>query len=105
MSQPFEYPTEAIVRRHAPLGYKSAGGFRPWLRDDFSYRCVFCLLREAWVNHDLQVEHFDPVTLSPELELEYTNLLYACHVCNGKKGPRTVPDPCQKLIHSEIVFG
>lgn len=105
MSQPFEYPAEPIQRRHAPRGYERPVGYRPWLRDDFSFRCVFCLLREAWVAADLQVEHFEPVALAPDRQLDYANLLYACHLCNGKKGKHRVPDPCGALIRGDIHLG
>jgi len=105
MTKPFDYPAQPIIRRHAPRGYERALGFRPWLRDDFTFRCVFCLLREVWVVGDLQVEHFEPVALVPERSLDYSNLLYACHVCNGKKGSKVVPDPCQSLLQQDITLG
>ena len=105
MTQPFDYPSGPIVRRHAPRGYERPIGYRPWLRDDFSFRCVFCLLRETWVTGDLQVEHFEPAALVPERSLDYSNLLYACHVCNGKKGVQRIPDPCQVLTRDDIVLG
>ena len=46
MNSPFEYPSSPHRRRHGPLGYADYASFRPWLRDEFSFRCVYCLLRE-----------------------------------------------------------
>lgn len=48
MTTPFIYPAVPHVRRHGPMGYADVTSFRPWLRDEFSFRCVYCLLREQW---------------------------------------------------------
>lgn len=45
---PFEYPSAPLVRRHGPVGYLDYSSFRPWLRDEFGFRCVYCLRREQW---------------------------------------------------------
>ena len=57
---PFEYPTEPHRRRHGPRGYAAAESFRPWLRDEFSFRCVYCLRRETWTirKGEFVIEHF-----------------------------------------------
>jgi hypothetical protein len=44
----FDYPPGPHVRRHGPRGYADLESFRPWLRDEFDFRCVYCLLREQW---------------------------------------------------------
>ena len=44
----FTYPSEPDVRRHGPQGYADAASYRPWLRDEFAFRCVYCLFREQW---------------------------------------------------------
>ena len=48
MMFPFEYPSEPHQRRHGPKGYADAASYSPWLRDEFSFRCVYCLKRETW---------------------------------------------------------
>ena len=48
MTVPFVYPSTPHQRRHGPRGYADYGTYRPWLRDEFCFRCVFCLLREQW---------------------------------------------------------
>jgi hypothetical protein len=105
MNAPFEYPAEPLVRKHGPRGYGLAESFKPWLRDDFSFRCVFCLIRETWLADQLEVDHFVPVASAPEVALDYTNLTYACRTCNGKKGSCEVPDPCAALVREEISLG
>ncbi len=95
----FDYPAVAHQRRHGPQGYERAITYRPWLRDEFTFRCVYCLLREQWgrVTGEFDVEHFRPQVNSPELGVTYDNLLYACHTCNLLKGDKDLPDPSQVL--------
>src|SRR5208283_2009944 len=95
----FDYPAVAHQRGHGPQGYERAITYRPWLRDEFTFRCVYCLLREQWgrVTGEFDVEHFRPQVNSPELGVTYDNLLYACHTCNLLKGDKDLPDPSQVL--------
>jgi hypothetical protein len=95
----FDYPPVAHERRHGPQGYERAITYRPWLRDEFTFRCVYCLHREQWgrVIGEFDVEHFRPQVNSPERGLTYDNLLYACHSCNLLKGVKGSPDPSQVL--------
>lgn len=89
---PFTYPPALVSRRHGPTGYNNYGSYRPWLRDEFSFRCVFCLLREQWgrVTAQFDVDHFVPQICNLALATNYDNLVYACHACNIRKGKRTL---------------
>jgi hypothetical protein len=100
----FQYPAHPHRRRHGPQGYASAVQFREWLRDEFAFRCVYCLEREQWVHRTghFHAEHFQPVALRPDLDLEYDNLVYACHVCNAIKQDRAVPNPLRVLLDGEV---
>ena len=93
---PFTYPSSQHVRRHGPTGYSDYGSYRDWLRDEFSFRCVFCLCREQWglVRGSWHIDHFVPQSREPESALTYDNLLYVCHTCNLSKSCHLVPDPC-----------
>ncbi|OYV90121.1 MAG: hypothetical protein B7Z73_06365 [Planctomycetia bacterium 21-64-5] len=94
----FEYPIEPHVRRHGPGGYQEYESYRDWVRDEFMFRCVYCLHREQWYDRGttFNVEHFVPVASDPRGTLEYANLLYACATCNNAKRDITdVPDPCR----------
>jgi hypothetical protein len=42
---PFTYPGAAHVRRHGPQGYADPESYRSWLRDEFHFQCVYCLVR------------------------------------------------------------
>ncbi len=104
MSIPFVYPPVPHVRRHGPQGYADYASYRPWLRDEFCFRCVYCLLREQWgrVRGTYAIDHFLAVAQHPALAAEYDNLVYACATCNAAKGDRAVPDPLTVLISARV---
>jgi hypothetical protein len=104
MAGAFDYPPPAAPRRHGPQGYSNYLSYRPWLRDEFSFRCVYCLLREQWgrVTGEFDVEHFVPQAHDPRLALDYENLLYACHSCNILKGSRSMPNPSEALTNRTV---
>lgn len=93
----FEYPGQPHLRRHGPSGYKGYGSYRDWLRDEFMFRCVYCLHREQWYSRGgtFHIDHFVPVSADPRGALQYSNLLYACKTCNEAKADILgLPDPC-----------
>ena len=99
--EPFAYPTTPHVRRHGPYGYRDYESYRDWLRDEFRFRCVFCLRREQWgpLLGAWDIDHFAPQSSHPQDRLDYENLLYVCHTCNVIKRDKAVSDPCK------IAFG
>jgi hypothetical protein len=93
----FDYPLMPHVRRHGPAGYVDYASYRDWLRDEFTFRCVFCLHRERWYGRagTFDIEHFVPASVDPQGQCEYSNLLYACRTCNAAKTDLlAVPNPC-----------
>lgn len=103
---PFNYPEQPHERRHGPRGYGRSESYRAWLRDEFAFRCVYCLDREQWHNHigKFAVEHFLPISSHPERQAEYDNLVYACVSCNLTKAQGHVPDPTRVLLHAALVL-
>ncbi len=98
LPEPFTYPTEPHIRKHGPFGYTDYTYYREWLRDEFSFRCVFCLQREQWpikMRGGWELDHFLPKSTYPELTLDYENLLYTCRACNSAKSDKIVPNPCR----------
>ena len=100
MLAPFAYADRPQERRHDPCGYDPYNGYKDWLRDEFSFRCVYCLEREMWYPDgaaSFSVEHVVPQSENPSLVCEYTNLLYTCTRCNSARqtfyllDPTTVP--------------
>jgi hypothetical protein len=74
------------------------------LRDEFTFRCVYCLLREQWglVRGTFDIDHFLPVAQHPEQATSYDNLVDSCATCNVAKGSRHVPDPCQVMLREAV---
>jgi hypothetical protein len=101
----FDYPPAALLRRHGPRGYADYASYRPWLRDEFTFRCVYCLAREQWgrLSGDFDIDHFEPQVKSPQRAGDYDNLVYSCHTCNRRKGDRDLPDPCTCLTASQVL--
>jgi len=94
VAHPFRYPTEAQGRRHGPAGYRNYRDYRPWLEDEFMFRCAYCLKRQKWVRTDIwSVDHLVPQIQAPERECDYDNLVLTCQWCNNRKLADSVPDP------------
>lgn len=94
----FDYPVAPHVRQHGPTGYKEYQSFKDWLRDEFKFRCVFCLVRERWYPNGsdaFSVEHLKPQNKDRGGILDYENLYYACLTCNSvKRAVWPIADPC-----------
>lgn len=92
-AHPYRYPAKPHVRRHGPV-YSRYESYLPWLEDEFTFRCVYCLKRQAWASTELwAVEHLVPVAEDKSRECDYTNLVLACPWCNSRKLAAAVPDP------------
>lgn len=91
----FRYPTQLHQRKHGPKGYSTYESYRAWLRDEFSFRCIYCLAREAWIKRAavFEIDHLIPVSKDPLLANDYDNLVYACANCNSLKGDAQGFDP------------
>lgn len=102
--EPFDYPESEHQRCHGPQGYRQHNSYRPWLSDEFVFRCVYCLNREQWgrVTREFDIEHFQPQSRHADLATEYDNLLYACTRCNAAKSDQAIPDPCECLTADHV---
>jgi hypothetical protein len=103
----FTYSDVPHERRHGPRGYVDDEHYKPWLRDEFTFRCVYCLCREVWFpdgDRNFSVEHVRPTSLAPQGLTEYDALLYACCQCNAARRASLLPlDPCSGLAsHLEV---
>ena len=101
---PFNYPHSTHSPRHGPFGYADYSSYRPWLRDEFAFRCVYCLKREQWgrVTGEFDLDHYIPQALSALEVLEYENLRYACRTCNSVKSDIVLPDPALHLTSEDV---
>lgn len=96
----FRYPHIVHERRHGPQGYQDYRSYKPWLRDEFLFRCVYCLCRERWFpdgDANFSVDHVEPRSAAPERIRDYDNLVYACCQCNAAKHDTLrVLNPCSE---------
>jgi hypothetical protein len=103
----FPYALHPHERRHGPQGYEDYQSYKPWLRDEFSFRCVYCLCRESWFpdgDDSFSVDHFAPRTEAPERTTDYDNLVYACCQCNRlKQGATGLLNPCAEALAEHLV--
>ena len=99
----FAYPDQAHERRHGPRGYLDDEHYKPWLRDEFAFRCVYCCCREVWFpdgDGSFSVEHVVPTSQAPVGPTGYDTLLYACCQCNAARKAIALPlDPESGLGH------
>lgn len=100
----FEYPEPRSERVHGPEGYASYASFRPWLRDEFTFRCVYCLKRETWgqVTGEFELDHFEPQSIAPDRTVDYLNLVYSCRRCNAIKLDQKIADPMLILSSDNV---
>lgn len=86
-------------RGSSPGPFSNYLQYRPFVREDFSECCAYCLLPEitAGGREAFELDHFRPKSLPQFAGLanDYYNLYYACHVCNHYKSNHW-PAPAQE---------
>ena len=103
----YDFPSVPHIRIHGPGGYRDYTSFKDWLRDEFKFRCVYCLSRERWSEWGdigFGVDHILPKSRKEykRFECVYTNLLYACNRCNQIKGTAILSDPCEEAFSKHM---
>ena len=97
LPKPYAFPPQPHERRHGPDGYSEYGRFKDWLRDEFHFRCAYCLYREIWERRTwrrFEIDHIVPQMIDRDRVVEYDNLAYACDACNNFKSDEILPGPC-----------
>ena len=77
------------------------------MRDEFVFRCVYCLERETWYPNRqaaFAVEHILPQVKRPDLICDYDNLAYACLRCNSFKQDLETLDPFKVAFGEHLRF-
>ena len=61
--------------------------YKKELRRDFKERCGYCDDPDKFFGgiRGYHIDHFAPKSKFPELEIEYSNLVYSCPLCNRAK--------------------
>ncbi|MCU6720580.1 HNH endonuclease [Porcipelethomonas ammoniilytica] len=77
-----------IVRRQNVVSKSDYKDYRQELREDFCCICGYCGKSEKITKNAFEIDHFMPKSVAPELEKEYSNLVYSCYTCNRKKSDK-----------------
>jgi hypothetical protein len=107
LPQPFSFPSTAPARKHGPSGYQHYQKYKDWLRDEFEFRCVYCLERETWYpsrQAAFSVDHILPQVNRPDIVCDYDNLAYACLRCNSFKQNLETLDPSRIALDEHLRF-
>ena len=102
---PFSFPPKPHRRVHGPRGHRNYRDYKQWLRDEFEFRCVYCLTRERWLNqghYGFTIDHVKPKSIHGDLTVDYGNLVYACFRCNTLKSTKVLPDPCKATLRKHV---
>lgn len=105
---PFAQSSRPHDRRHGPRGYDPYDGYKSWLRDEFTFRCVYCCERESWYPDraaSFSVDHVIPQSEEAALVCEYGNLVYACTRCNSARRDMRLLDPTAVASGDHIQLG
>jgi hypothetical protein len=107
---PFQYSKIPHERKHGPDGYIDYTTYKDWLRDEFTFQCVYCLEREQWYPNrcaSFGVDHVKPKgnAAYAHLVCNYVNLVYACNRCNWKKQNELLLDPCVAGFGDHLAVG
>lgn len=74
-----------VVRSEVPQKSKY-GAYREDLRVDFWFSCAYCTTTEVEaLAVSFEIDHYVPWTLDESLKHTYSNLMWSCQICNGKK--------------------
>lgn len=78
--------------------------WREYLAEESKYQCVYCAVPESEMggSRGYHIEHYRPRARFPELANEYSNLFYACCICNLYKSDDWPRDP--DATHSVIAY-
>ena len=76
-----------LSRQNSVPQFSDYKKYKPYLREDFHYRCVYCSIHENEYGgpRGFTVEHFRPKKIFADLINDYANLLYGCEICNPFK--------------------
>jgi hypothetical protein len=74
-----------VRRGRSPCRLSEPSRYKPYLRKPFRFRCAYCQTHDSRLGglEGMTVDHFRPLVRFPHLRLTWTNLYYACGVCNS----------------------
>lgn len=80
---------EKIITRRQNIDKRSPySKYLDILKQDFGGVCGYCGKNEYVTKNSFEIDHFIPKKYAPELENDYSNLVYSCYECNRKKSSK-----------------
>ncbi len=75
------------IRKESPPSFSDYRKYKPFLRQDFDYKCAYCDSTEPEIGgkNRTHIDHYKPKEKFPKLATIYRNLFYACPECNQSK--------------------
>lgn len=92
-----EFRTDS-PRRTCKKTFSNYRDYKPYLREDFKRKCGYANCCDFWFggSRTFHIDHFKPKSKFPELEADYSNLVYCCSYVNILKtdDEEGYLDPC-----------
>lgn len=107
----YKFKSHNITRSNPPHE-SNYNKYRSTLQKDFGGRCAYCNLSDSQITTPFEIDHFIPRKAfqkeRPELENEYSNLIYSCKKCNVAKSSKYKGDihaanPTNELFYDPAV--
>ena len=102
------YPFRTVTPiRTCTKKYSDFHKYKQYLADDFHHKCGYTDCSEMWFGgkNTFQIDHIKPKSQYPELENDYSNLVYCCSYVNRAKWDDDSPnslDPCEEDFNNHF---
>lgn len=111
LSEALFFPREQQRRSPDPGPFGDPRSYKPHLQREFRRKCVYCRISDGLKGYEgFGVDHYLPKTRFPDLMVAWSNLFYACNVCNAWKGTsvsrpeRFLPNPCEHRMADHLQY-
>jgi uncharacterized protein (TIGR02646 family) len=105
------FPIDRQKRGPDPGPFKEHRSYKPYLQKIFRRKCVYCRIPDGLGGDaGFGVDHYLPKSRFPHLTFEWSNLFYACNVCNTWKGESVstaelfLPNPCEHRMSEHLQY-
>lgn len=105
------YPEDRQVRGPDPGPFADHRSYKVHLQREFRRKCVYCRIADGFKGYEgFGVDHYLPRSKFPGLVVAWSNLFYACNVCNAWKGEsvslpeRFLPNPCEHRMAEHLQY-
>jgi uncharacterized protein (TIGR02646 family) len=105
------FPQELHVRSPDPGPWSEHRSYKSHLQREFHRKCVYCRIPDGLKGYEgFGIDHYLPKSKFPFLGAAWSNLFYACNVCNTWKGDsvsrpeRFLPNPCAHRMADHLQY-